>query len=72
MNLKSFKKKLLRINLTKKNFNIENISNKDLIDYLGGRGLGAKILFEEVKGRLNQLCSGMIQKRRICLVELKG
>ena len=72
MILKSYRNKLLRINLTKKSFDIEKISNGDLINYLGGRGLGAKILFEEVKGRLNQLCSGMIQKRRICLVELKG
>jgi len=40
--------KLLRIDLSNKTIKKEDISEKLLIDYIGGRGLGTKLLFDEV------------------------
>ncbi len=39
--------KLLRVNLTNRTIKTEDIPEKTLIDYVGGRGLGAKLLYDE-------------------------
>ncbi|MCK5029159.1 MAG: hypothetical protein KAR57_05960, partial [Bacteroidales bacterium] len=40
--------KLLRINLTDHSYKIEEISEDILQKYIGGRGLGVKLLFDEL------------------------
>jgi len=40
--------KILRVTLSDKTFNVEDLSVKHLKDYLGGDGLGSKILYDEV------------------------
>ncbi len=40
--------RLLRVNLSKSNWKIEKINRSILKDYLGGRGLGVKILSDEI------------------------
>ncbi|MDD3876119.1 MAG: aldehyde ferredoxin oxidoreductase family protein [Bacteroidales bacterium] len=40
--------RLLRINLSNKTVQKENIPEKLLLDYIGGRGLGTKLLYDEV------------------------
>ena len=48
MNLKGgYHGKLLRVNLTTREINIEDIPEKTLIDYVGGRGLGTKLMYDE-------------------------
>ena len=39
--------KLLRVNLSEHTHKVEEIDNKLVLDYIGGRGLGSKILFDE-------------------------
>lgn len=46
---------LLRINLTKRLISKEPLIEEELKKYLGGRGYGSKILFEEVKKGINPL-----------------
>ncbi|MEM3444615.1 MAG: aldehyde ferredoxin oxidoreductase family protein [Thermoplasmata archaeon] len=41
--------KILRVNLTEKNAKIESVEENILKNFVGGRGLGAKILYDEVK-----------------------
>ncbi|MCX8173438.1 MAG: aldehyde ferredoxin oxidoreductase family protein [Thermoplasmata archaeon] len=41
--------KLLRINLTEKTGKVENLDENILRNFIGGRGLGAKLLYDEVK-----------------------
>ena len=43
--------KLLRVNLDNNTCKAEDIPEKILLDYIGGRGLGSKILFDEVPGK---------------------
>lgn len=45
--------KILRIDLTKKEIKDENLPLDILKKYLGGRGLGAKILYKEVDGKIS-------------------
>jgi aldehyde:ferredoxin oxidoreductase len=40
--------KCLRVNLTKNDFQIEDVSQELMEKFLGGRGLGAKVLFDEI------------------------
>ncbi len=47
--------KVLRINLTNMEYRAENIEEKILKEYIGGRGLGAKILYDEVKPDVDPL-----------------
>ena len=47
--------KLLRVNLSSGKLNIENIPKQNLKEYIGGRGLGVKILFDEVKPKTEPL-----------------
>lgn len=47
--------KMLRVNLSKKRVSKDNLEESDLKKYLGGRGLAAKILFNELKPRIDPL-----------------
>ena len=47
--------RLLRVNLSKKCYRSETIPEQLLIDYIGGRGLGSKILFDEVPAKTDAL-----------------
>ena len=47
--------KLLRINLSINSYKTEEIPEKLLIDYIGGRGLASKILFDEIEGKTDAL-----------------
>ena len=47
--------RLLRVNLDDHTFKSEEIPEKILLDYIGGRGLGSKILFDEVPGKTDAL-----------------
>ena len=38
--------KILRIDLTKKKISSESLDKKEILDYIGGRGLGIKKLYE--------------------------
>lgn len=49
--------RLLRVNLDDHTFKSEEIPEKLLIEYIGGRGLGSKILFDEVPGKVDALGS---------------
>jgi aldehyde:ferredoxin oxidoreductase len=46
---------LLRVNLTSKSCKSELIPEETLINYIGGRGLGSKILFDEVPAKSDPL-----------------
>ncbi|MFC2103874.1 aldehyde ferredoxin oxidoreductase N-terminal domain-containing protein, partial [Bacteroidota bacterium] len=47
--------KLLRINLTDHTYKIEEIAEDILLKYIGGRGLGVKLLFDELPAKTNPL-----------------
>ncbi|MBI9039634.1 MAG: aldehyde ferredoxin oxidoreductase family protein [Bacteroidales bacterium] len=47
--------RLLRINLSTNSYQTEEIPEKLLIDYIGGRGLASKILFDEIEGKIDAL-----------------
>lgn len=47
--------RILRINLSNKTTHEETVSEEDLRKYIGGRGLAAKILFEELKPGIDPL-----------------
>ena len=47
--------KLLRINLNNHTFTTEQIPEDTLLKYIGGRGLGVKLLFDEVPPRIDPL-----------------
>ncbi len=49
--------KLLRVNLTENTTTSEDISKNVLENYLGGRGLGTKIIFDEINPKVNPLSS---------------
>jgi aldehyde:ferredoxin oxidoreductase len=57
-------RKLLRVNLSKGIIKEENIPQKTALDYVGGRGLGSKYLYDEVPagtdplGKQNKLLIG--------------
>ncbi len=40
--------RLLRVNLDDHSYKVEEIPEKSLLDFIGGRGLGSKILFDEL------------------------
>jgi len=52
---KGYCSKLLRINLTKQTSTEEPLKELDIERFIGGRGLGAKILFDEVKKGVDPL-----------------
>ena len=45
--------KVLRVDLTAGRFEDHDVPKKDLVDYLGGRGLAAKMLYDENKPRVD-------------------
>jgi aldehyde:ferredoxin oxidoreductase len=47
--------KRLKVNLTLREFSLEEIPHKDLQDFLGGRGLGAAVLYRELPPKTNAL-----------------
>jgi len=47
--------KLLRINLTDHTTKVEEMREEILLNYIGGRGLGVKILYDEVPAKVNPL-----------------
>jgi aldehyde:ferredoxin oxidoreductase len=47
--------KILRVNLTRQEIKDEQLSEDVARKYIGGRGLGAKILFEELKPGVDSL-----------------
>ncbi len=47
--------KILRINLTDKKVSVENLNEEDLKKYIGARGLGTKIMCDEVKPEVDPL-----------------
>jgi len=47
--------RLLRVNLDDHTFKTEEIPEQILLEYIGGRGLGSKILFDEVPGKTDAL-----------------
>jgi len=47
--------KLLRVNLSKNKITVEKLEEKIARNYIGGRGLGAKILFDELKPGIDPL-----------------
>ncbi|MBI5966400.1 MAG: hypothetical protein HY882_00890 [Deltaproteobacteria bacterium] len=49
INLKSYTYLLLRVDLFRRRFQREEIDRSLILKFLGGRGLGAKILFDELK-----------------------
>jgi len=49
--------RLLRVNLSNHTYTVEEIPEQILIDYIGGRGLGSKILFDEVPAKADALGS---------------
>ena len=49
--------RILRVNLSNEKVSVESQSETDMRKYLGGRGLAAKILFDEVKPHIDPLDS---------------
>lgn len=49
--------KLLRIDLTNHTYKIEEIPEEILLKYIGGRGLGIKLLFDELPAKVDPLSS---------------
>jgi len=56
--LNGYAGKILRVNLSSETFNVEDLSEKDARMYLGGAGLAAKILYEELPKGVEPLSSG--------------
>ena len=50
-----WKGKILRIDLTRGNCSVENLPDDVMRDYIGGRGAGVKIFFDEVDPRIDPL-----------------
>lgn len=53
--LKGYAGKILRINLTERNYIIENLDNELAEKYVGGRGLGTKMFYDEVDATVDPL-----------------
>lgn len=47
--------KILRVNLTNAEYKIEDLDKNLAIKFLGGRGLGSKILYDEIDPKINPL-----------------
>jgi len=47
--VKGYAEKILRVDLSKRKVNVRNLPEKMCREYIGGKGFGAKILFEEIK-----------------------
>jgi len=53
--LKGFKGRLLRVNLSSGDIHVDKIFEEDARKYLGGRGLGSYILYEELESNVDPL-----------------
>lgn len=62
--------KLLRVDLTSRTFKIEELPDKILTDFIGGRGLGSKLLFDELPAHTDPL--GPQNKIYFCTGPLTG
>jgi len=51
----SYQKKILRVNLSSGNISEEPLDMKLAREYLGGRGLGTKILYDEIDPSIDPL-----------------
>ena len=49
MNMGGYKNRILRVNLTERSFSEETLSNDLIHDYIGGRGFGVKLLYDDLK-----------------------
>ncbi len=47
--------KFLRVNLTKSKITVEDLNPKIARDYIGGRGLGVKYLYDEIDPKIDAL-----------------
>jgi len=47
--------KILRVNLTERTFREETLDEKMILDYMGGRGFGVKMLYDELKPGIDPL-----------------
>ncbi len=56
-NLNGYAGNILRVNLNERSFKIESLDHSDVRNYLGGVGLAAKILYEEIPKGLDPLSS---------------
>ncbi len=50
-----YKNRILRVNLTTRTFKEETLSDSLIHDYIGGRGFGAKILYDDLKPGIDPL-----------------
>ena len=50
-----YKNRILRVNLTERTFKEETLSESLIHDYIGGRGFGAKLLYDDLKPGINPL-----------------
>ena len=55
MNVGGYKHRILRVNLSERNFSEENLSNELIHDYIGGRGFGIKFLYDDLRPGINPL-----------------
>lgn len=53
--MKGWTEKILRVNLNDKSIKIEKIDMDDAKKYIGGRGLGSKILYDEIDPKIDPL-----------------
>lgn len=53
--LKGYAGKILRINLTERNYGVENLDSDLAEKYVGGRGLGTKMFYDEVDATVDPL-----------------
>lgn len=50
-----YQNRILRVNLTNRKFSEEPLSNELIHDYIGGRGFGIKMLYDDLKPGINPL-----------------
>lgn len=55
MKLGGYKNKILRVNLTNRTFSEEELPYDLIYDYIGGRGFGIKLLYDELKPGIDPL-----------------
>jgi aldehyde:ferredoxin oxidoreductase len=60
-----YKNHILRVNLTNRKFSEETLSDELVHDYIGGRGFGAKLLYDELRPGIDPLGE---ENELICLV----
>ena len=55
MKPEEYRNTILRVDLSRKNFEVEEIGLSQILKFIGGRGLGAKILFDEQRPGVDPL-----------------